>query len=394
MHATQTNSTRIKKLPVFDSGKDLEKFLEANFTDSLKQLIRVTVTNVVKAEMAQMREELEVKPHFNGYYDRHLNSTFGRIESIPVPRFRESQSGPPVKSLGLFGAEQERFEALVAQMHLLGISQRKISQLAKTVFGIPLSKDKVGAVYRELAEAEEANLNRQAIDDTYDYLFFDGIWEKTKGYGWDENNSVILCALGVKTTGERKVLGFRLARKEDTEGWQELVSSLKTRGLHGKRLTLVIGDDSAGLKTAVSRHYPTTPFQLCVVHKMRNVLKKTKHKNRPAIAEDLKTIFNGRTKDEATATAKAVAKKWYVAEPAAIESLRHNIEYCFTYLDFPPETASKIRTTNILEREFRELRRRLKGFDSTFQNVESANRYANTLFNYLNANYPLHGFTH
>lgn len=67
---------------------------------------------------------------------------------------------------------------------------------------------------------------------------------------------------------------------------------------------------------------------------------------------------------------------------------------CFTYLRFPKDLWSKIRTTNILEREFREVRRRMKVFDNTFQNEESANRYANTIFTNLNNNYPLKSTLH
>ncbi len=78
-----------------------------------------------------------------------------------------------------------------------------------------------------------------------------------------------------------------------------------------------------------------------------------------------------------------------MSEKKAMESLRHNIEYCFAYFDFPENTWSKIRTTNILEREFREIRCRMKGFDNTFQSVDSTNQYASSIINYLNENYPL-----
>jgi transposase-like protein len=112
------------------------------------------------------------------------------------------------------------------------------------------------------------------------------------------------------------------------------------------------------------------------------------------VAEETKNIFRQDTKEKAMEMAKAVVKKWYMAEPKAMESLRFNLEYCLTYMDFPKEKWSKIRTTNLLEREFRELRRRMKVFDNTFQNEESANRYANTMINYLNNNYPLKGGLH
>ncbi|MCA9348103.1 hypothetical protein KC867_01690, partial [Candidatus Saccharibacteria bacterium] len=60
MTTTQKYSNkRIKKLPVFDDEKDLLQFLERSLTDNLKQFIRVSISSLVKAEMEQMRTELQ-----------------------------------------------------------------------------------------------------------------------------------------------------------------------------------------------------------------------------------------------------------------------------------------------------------------------------------------------
>jgi len=387
--STQTNYTKIKKLEVFQEEKELQKFLETNFTESLKQMIKVVVKTMVKTEMESFRKEFEEKLYFNGYYGRNMVSSFGKVEDIPVPRFRQDTNGFSPSSLNVFESERNKFQKLIEQMHLLGISQRKIRYLAKICFGIPVSTQKVGAIYRELAEKEEININSQLLDDDYEYLILDGIWEKTKGYGWDNNRSVLLCALGIHPNGERKIIGFSLERSEDNETWKKLVGQLKQRGLKGTSLKLVIADDHPSIKHAADIFYQGIPIQLCIVHKMRNAIGKTKRKNLTAVAGDVKSIFNSQSKEEAMEKAKAVVKKWYMVEPKAMESLRHNLEYCLTYYSFPKEIWRKIRTTNILDREFREFRRRMKVFDNTFQNVESGERYANSIINYLNGNYPL-----
>jgi putative transposase len=388
---TQRNYTKIKRLTVFSQEKDLQKFLETNFTESLKQMIRYTIKTMVKQEMELLRKKLEEKPCFNGYYDRHLLSSYGRIKNVPIPRFRQSlsDSGFKLQTLNnVFEGEKDKFMKLIEQMHLLGISQRKIKYLAKICFGIPLSTTRVGAVYKQLVEKEEFNLNQQPITDDYQYLLLDGIWEKTKGYGWESNKSVLICALGIKANQERKILGFLLARQEDTSSWKKLLGQLKQRGLKGKSLKLIITDDKQATKNAVQIFFPKAPLQNCIVHKMRNVFRKTSWKNKKAVIEDVKLIFKSEDQKEATDKAKTVVKKWYLNEPAAMESLRFNLEYCFTHFSFPKDIWSKIRTTNVLEREFREIRRRMKGFDNTFQNQESGERYANSIINYLNQNYP------
>ena len=386
---TQKHYTKRGKLPVFENDRDLQKYLETSFTESLRQLIKVTVSTMIKTEMEQFRQEFNEKLQFNGNYDRNFVSTFGEIKGVPVPRFRQSVEGMELKSMEVFDQERGKFEKLIGQMHLMGVSQRKIGQITNLCLGVKVNKNRVGAIYKELADREEMQLNQHYIGDDFKYLLIDGLWEVTKGYGWEDNKSVLICVLGIRANGERKILGFKLARKEDIANCSQLIKSLKDRGLKGENLELVISDDNPAFANVIQKYYPAVPIQNCIIHKMRNVLKKTKHRNKKQIGEDLKEIFNQTDRESAIKKSKEVVKRWYMSEKTAMESLRFNLETCFTYLDFPKEIWSKIRTTNILEREFREFRRRMKVFDNTFQNPESANRYANTITNYLNNNYPL-----
>lgn len=390
---TQTNNTKIARLPIFTEEKDLAKFLETNFTESLKQMIRVTVHTMVKAEMVEFRKESCEKIYFNGTYDRNMTSSFGAIQDIPIPRFRTAQE-EKLKSLSIFGKEEQKFEKLVEQMHLLGISQRKVKQLVSSVFGIKISTTKVGAIYRELVEDESVNVNETPLMDEYAYVYVDGIWVTTKGYGWEDNRGVILCALGVKPNGERKMLGFTLERSEDTSGYTKLLISIKRRGVTGEAIKLFVGDDHGAIKEAIEKVYQGKLIQVCVAHKMRSVITKTSWKNKRAVADDVKAVFNSTSKEEATERAKTVVKKWYMTEEKAMNSLRFHFEYCLTYFQFPQDTWKKIRTSNILEREFREFRRRFSVFDNTFQSQDSERRYVNSVVNYLNSNYPLRKSLH
>jgi putative transposase len=391
MYSTQSKNSKNNpaKLPIFGNDRELAQYLEHNLQDSLKQLIRVSVTSLVRAELETLRSELPWKPAFNGYYNRQLTSPYGRIEDVPVPRLREG-FGPDTtpQTLGVFETEQQRFCKIVEQMHLMGISQRNVEKLAKLCFGITMNKNRVGAIHKALAESEEAKINAKLLADEYQYLVADGIWVTVKGYGWESDKAVLLCVLGIRPDGRRQILGFRVSRAEDEASWKALLTELKQRGLTGENLQLVIADDGAGLHSALPHVYPAVPVQLCIVHKMRNVLAKTPAKNKRAVADDLKSIFAAATKEQATATAREVVKKWYATQPRAMESLRFHIEKCFTYLEFPSGEWTKIRTSNVLEREFREVRRRLKVMDSSFHDQASAERYATTIFNNLNATYP------
>lgn len=382
--------TKTQRRPQFNSDKELEEFLTDNFTDTLKQSIRVTVRIMIKSEMEEFRKEVAEKLSFNGYYSRQMISGLGRINNIEVPRFRElAGQGLNLKTLGVFDQEKEKFLTMVGEMHRLGISQRKVGQLCERIFGIKISKNRVGLVHKELAQEESLQINNLGLADEFEYLLLDGIWVKCKNYGLTEDNkAVLLCALGITADGKRKIIGFQNALAEDFESWGNLLQNLKSRGLVGQNLKLVITDDNAALQKAVNQIYPDKPIQGCVTHKIRNVMGKTRHRNKNLVADDLKNIYQAETKDEATRRMENFAKKWFVAEEPAVRSLRFNFEKTLTYLDFPRELWHKIRTTNILEREFREVRRRIKVFDSSFNSPTSMINYGNTIFDNLNNHYP------
>lgn len=383
-------TSKPKKTPVFNSDQELASFLQDNLTETLKQAIRVTVNIMVKAEMEQFRKDIHEQLSFNGSYMRNMVSPMGKIADIPVPRFRNQPETPfQLQSTTVFDHEKDRFFQLIAEMHRLGVSQRKVKQLAKNCFGITLSANKVGAVHQELASQESLQINNQALTDEFDHLLLDGVWVKCKSFGLRDNNTaVLLCALGIRPDGTRKIIGFTVAYKEDTDSWTDFVVSLKQRGLLGKQLKLIICDDHAALTAAVDQIYPHTPVQICMTHKMRNVMNHTSYKHRTAVAQDLKGVYSAQTREEGMAYLTMFAKKWYTTEEKAVKSLQFDFERTLTYLDFPKEQWKNIRTSNILERTFRELRRRIKVFDNSFNDEKSLKRYGNSIFDYLNNYYP------
>ena len=389
---TPTMKSISKNQSFFNSEKELSEYLLKNVSDSLKQAIKVTVSMMVKEEMKSIREELSEKLSFNGYYQRNLVSTAGKIEGIDIPRFRERpMGGLDLKSMEIFEKEKEGFHDLIAEMHRNGVSQGKITKIAKNCFGIRLSKQRIGYVHNQLAEQEEFRINNEAITDEFEYLYLDGIWVKCKNFGLNENNqAVLLCALGVQADGQRKIIGFKFAFKEDYESWHEFLLSLKDRGLKSERLDCIISDDGTGLSSALSHLFPDIPHQSCIAHKMRNVIVRASPKNKTAIAEGLKGIYAAETEEEAKKKARSFMKEWYVKEEKAVRTFNFNFDKTLVYFNFPKDKWKQIRTSNVLEREFREVRRRIKVFDSSFNSPTSCKNYAGSIFSYLNDNYPEH----
>lgn len=375
----------------FGSETELKKHLETSLTESLKQLIRVTVNMIVKEEMTSYRREMQEvlgKVYFNGSYGRDLVAPMGMIKDVPIPRFRTNVPGWEPPSMGIFPEQQEQFMHLIGEMHRVGVSQRKVVKLAKECFGVKLSANRVGFVHRELAQREEAQINTRPLGDIYEYLYLDGLWVKAKGYGWESNKAVLLCVLGVTSTGKREIVGFSVAHAEDYDSWHKLLLSLKKRGLTGFNLKLSVSDGAEGLLKSLAQLFPSLPHQSCIIHKMRNVLSSTSHTHKAEVAEGLKKIYNSDDEKGALLASQEFCKKWYLSEPKAIEILKHNLQATWTYFNFERKEWHKIRTNNILEREFREVRRRINVFDSSFNDTDSLTRYAGSTFSYLNQNYP------
>jgi len=65
---------------------------------------------------------------------------------------------------------------------------------------------------------ESAQINNKLLDDEFEYLFMDGIWEKVKGNGWTIPSRSVM-RTGMKADGTRELIGFTLARAEDENSW-------------------------------------------------------------------------------------------------------------------------------------------------------------------------------
>jgi len=93
----------------------------------------------------------------------------------------------------------------------------------------------------------------------------------------------------------------------------------------------------------------------------------------------------------------AQADKWRRAYPDAVKCLERDMDDLLTFFNVKEERLwSKIRTTNAIERTFKEVRRRTRPI-GVFANRESVERIVFAVFHHLNVNWenhPLIEFTH
>ena len=179
----------------------------------------------------------------------------------------------------------------------------------------------------------------------------------------------MLVAWGFLEDGSRELIGVMLGNSESYGSWKGFLDDLLSRGL--KEPMLAVIDGCAGLIRAVHEAFPETDMQRCTKHKTENVLDKVLTQDRASVKESVRKIFYASTNEHAKEAIELFRKNWNRKYTSATECLLSDIEGCLTYYKYPYQHWKRIRTTNVIERSFKEVKRRTKGI-GRFQIEERA----------------------
>ena len=296
----------------------------------------------------------ENKGYRSGVYTRSLSTRYGRVEDLRMPKSK----GIRVKyrSLRAYQRRQAEFEEGILKAMILGLTGRKQAKFFKLFIGESVSHTTASKIMNKVKYMVNYYRNRP-LSDEYEYLYLDAIWVHVKEI--NIKNRPILIALGVKGDESKEILAFKLGKSESEGEWLSLVNDLYRRGLKGLGLRLIISDNCGGLKSAVNYVYPYTALQLCTVHKLRNILSKIRNKtqDRKKVMRQACKIFKSKTKQEAVARYNKFLREWREKEPGVVKTMKKDIEYYFTYFNFPADKRKTLKSTNPLERINRELRK-------------------------------------
>jgi len=206
----------------------------------------------------------------------------------------------------------------------------------------------------------------------------------------------VLCAYGIRADGRRELLDFRLAIAESEAQWEAFLTNLAQRGLEGRPLRLVVTDGCLGSRRALEVVYPYVPRQRCWAHKLRNVAAKVPRKAQAECLKGAKRIYLAATRREAIRSYWAWAQAWRQTAPKAVACLEQDMPELLAFLGCPKEHQVKVRTTNTIERAFREVRRRTRPM-SCFNNPASCQRIIYGVISHLDQTWgdkPLREFIH
>lgn len=329
----------------------------------------------------------------NGYRPKGLFTSFGFM-NLSVPRVRSGSLTFP--SLKAYQRRTNDVDAMILKMFLAGVSTRRVEEVLEPLLGPhAVSASTVSSVTRRLNE-QVNKYHARTFDDDYIYLFIDGVYFNVKNPVWKKRRCVLV-VYGITSNGTRELIDFELAPHGESEmAWQTFLWRLYYRGLKGTQLRLVVRDGNKGLKNALATVFPCVPQQPCWAHKLRNVANKVPGKLQELCMNQARDIYTAPDYKTALKKFRSWAKTWIPIAPGAVACLNEDIFDLLNFFKEPKPMWIKLRTTNVIERCFREVRRRTRPM-SCFNNHDSIQRIIFAIFyrqNKLWENKPLKQITH
>jgi transposase-like protein len=389
--ATPRNvSQALKEINAFEWEGDFKPMARL----ALKQLVEERLEEEMAEHLGVVRyERAPDRPDYrNGHYVRHLLTEMGDLELL-VPRSRKG--GFPSKLIERYARRCRSIDRVLLACFCLGLSTRKAASVLAPILGERVSASTISRIAKGL-DHEVGLYHGRALGDRYRYLFFDGVVLRSKGAA-KVQKKILLCAFGITVDGKHEIIDFHPSTSESTAAWEAFLNNLYRRGLLGQRCELIVTDGGTGLHGALEIIYPSIPYQRCWAHKTRNVLDKVRKRDQEAVKKALNRISHALTQRESTKAYWRFAQRWRAIYPRAVACLEKDLDDLLTFFRIKDSTLwSRLRTTNLIERAFREVRRRTRPM-GVMANKDSLQRIVFAVFHHLNHNWsqqPLKQFTH
>ena len=338
---------------------DLLEQIAATGLDALPELIRIIINTAMHAERQQY---LGVAPNerspqrrgqANGYKPKTVTTRVGEI-TFAVPQVREGGFYPQALERGL---RSERALTLVlAEMYIQGVSTRKVAAITEQLCGCEVTSSQVSRATAQLDTILESWRTRTL--SACPYLYLDARYEKVRQDG-RVLDAAVLIAAGVDADGKRHILGVSVAASEHEAHWRTFLQRLVSRGLCG--VTLIVSDAHSGLQAARRAVFGGVPWQRCQFHLQQNAqayVPRQEMKTEVALA--IRAIFNAPNRLEADALLAKTVEQYAKTASKLASWLETTLPDGLTVFAFPQLHRRLIRTTNMVERLNKEIRRRTR----------------------------------
>ena len=338
----------------------LQVLVEQGF-GQIGEAVRILLNEAMRLERSQV---LEAQPYERsekrrGYANRFkpktVNTRLGPLTvQIPQVRGDDVEFYPSVLERGV--RSERALKLAIAEMYVQGVSTRKVTEVMKQLCGLEVSSTQVSRTSQALDE--ELTAWRERPLGEMPYLVLDARYEKIR-HGGSVVSCAVLIAVGITPDGRRSVLGLSVSLSEAEVHWRDFLASLQSRGLHG--VQLIVSDSHAGLKAAREARMPGVPWQRCQFHLQQNAAQYVPRiQMRTEVAADLRAIFDSPDRSEADRRLQLTVRKYEKTAPKLSAWIEENVPESLTVFSFPGSHRRRLRTSNLLERLNKEIKRRTR----------------------------------
>jgi len=352
-------------------------------TTEVRQFAREALTKVLTNKMEDYIDKYlseahdqEVADRRNGYYGRRFLCELGDV-FVQIPRTRLTSAASVLQH---YGRRSPQVDRTILGCFLMGCSTRKVAKVLLPILGEPVSSTTVSRIAKTLDESVAA-YHRRPIGAVYKAIVFDGVVLSRKT-GAGAIKRPVLTALGLRPDGKKEIIDWRICASESEAEWETFMNDLYRRGL--TQAEIIVVDGGKGALAALRTVFPNIPVQRCWAHKARNVLDKIRKADRDRAKRDLRAIYLAANLVKARKAAGRFANRWADSYPAAVRCLQNDLDDLLAFFRFSDPVWQRLtRTTNAIERRFREVRRRTRPM-GVFSDRTSIDRILFAVFTHEN----------
>lgn len=353
------------------------QLLAENGENKFSQVIEKVVNEAMKVERnialnaAPYERSKDRRGYANGFKDKTLALATGKV-MLKIPQVRGMEFYPSCIEKGI--RSERALKLAIAEMYVKGVSTRRVSDIVEILCGTEVSSSQVSRLAKELDE--EIHAWRSQPIGQIQYLILDATYESVR-VGPKVVKQALLLAIGVDYEGKRHILDTEVACSEAEVNWRSFLEGLVRRGIHG--LCMITSDDHAGLHNAIDAVFPNILWQRCQFHLQQNAQGYVNRKvDAPVVAADIRRVFNAPDLENAERFLNELVEKYQKNQPKFASWADENIREGLSVFLIPEKHRRKMRTTNLAERQMKEIKRRTKVV-GVFPNSESLLRLAGAM---------------
>ena len=350
-------STRISPAMLDEMLEGLDPSEAFHSGELIGELRQRLAERILNAEMdAHLdRESQDGRGNSRNGHNRKTVLTDSGSMGLAVPRDRQGTFEPQL--VERYCRRLPGFDAKVISMFAHGMSTRHIQRTVAELYAVEVSPELIAKVTDAVLEEYESWQSRP-LSERYPIVYLDAIQVKVRDAGVVTNRAVHL-GIGIREDGCKEVLGLWLGEKEGARYWLTVLNELKNRGVQD--ILIAVVDGLKGFSDALETAFPEVTVQTCVVHLLRHSLSRASHRERKALAEVLKGIYQAASESDAEAALDAFEDSALGERyPDVVRSWREAWSRVVPFFAFSEPIRKAIYTTNAIESLNSVIRRAVK----------------------------------